>query len=268
MLEALIIPTVFQSLPTIFPISIPEETATLKRQKRMKRRTTAERVKKLSLKTTTTALFPSFFAKTAGFVDNMCCCAYTSDQVRGEQADDDQVEYNEENSILLDCLWEEGDDDSELNHKPRKPKATKATSQNSSPGATRTTKTSRNAPLSPSGSLSTATTATLQTMDSWATGKTTVVTNRLSERLEEEERQWNGGGQQGQQQSSATMPRASTRPETISVPSRRLYQGRRNRSENDHVPYPELPDEDVIRKVQTESLAKLPYLSMTQGYQC
>jgi hypothetical protein len=308
MLESLIISSVFQSLPTIYPISIeqsfsieqsskqqhPQQKHHPQKKQKMKRR--MERVKQLSLEK---RAFPnSFFAKTVGIFDNMLCCrSYAEQQLYGE-AQEREREYKEEESsgCGLDAVTERGNRDL---RKIKKAAAVQETNnhrqydydfvdQRSPPqqhrkskAACRTTGT-RAAPCSPVGSsYSTATTVTANTYntaeDSYSARSSS--RSRSSNRsLRTTETNELFGKELSADQKDKTDRSLTNR--TISVPSRsrrliKLDPENRRWSEGcvefeqqnaDYYPY--VPSEEVIRKVQSESLAELPYLSMTEGYRC
>jgi len=255
MLEALIIPLVFHTLPTIFPISIQKSSSLSSsppHTPKMKRR--MEQAKGLALETT----FPSIFTETlVGLFDNMCCFAYGNEQVSAEAG---EVEYHEDSSVLDSVYGEEED------HFTKSVKSTQRPEEcpreylflESPQARPKASLNAHDLKRPAPGSSSTATTVTMQTY--YSTSSSESWTTDRSDRLVDDEREL-----------IHDQIMAPT-PQIISVPSSRSQeQGRRRWSEPSADPMDhqqELPSEEMIRQVQSESLAKLPYLSMTEGYRC
>jgi hypothetical protein len=316
MLESFLVASVFQSLPTIYPISIQQES------KKPKKKPNMERVKRLSLEKKRGAFVPrrsgaGLFAKTAGIFDGVMCCRSYAEQQLSVEAQEREREYREEISpgCGLDSVTKKHPDLLQRNKKvlvaplvqgttnrqydfnnvtrqydlvdesrrsPPQPKKRKGKA------ASRSRAT---APYSPIGSsYSTATTVTANTYstaeDSYSARSSAETQHELFRR-------------ESSSSSSAAAEPSDTRSltdRTISVPSRsrssrskpiKLDSEQRRWSEgcvefeqqqqqhcaDHHYPYPsyyyDVPSEEqVIRKVQSESLAELPYLTMTEGYRC
>jgi hypothetical protein len=280
MLESLVISSVLQSLPTIYPISIKASSNQRHPQKKQKRR--MEQVKKLSLEKS----FPSLFAKTAGIFDNMMCCgSYAEQQLYGEKQEREREHEEEECSLRASDkpVAERGDPDLRNIKKAAPVQETHRQYYDlvdrSSPQKKKACHSSR-APYSPVGSsYSTATTVTANTsntadLDSFSAQSQSSCNRSLrttetdsNELFMREEFAYD----LDQHDKDYTDRFLTDR--TISVPSRRLKLNEEMRrwSEGcmefeqqnaDHY----VSNEEVIRKVQSESLAELPYLSMTEGY--
>jgi hypothetical protein len=279
MLETLIISTVFNTLPTIYPISIEESNCSsghLKRKKKMKMNRT-ERVKKLSLE----KAFPSLFAATAGLFGNMCCSSYSEQQVYEEAR---ECEYNQEENSVLDM----GTDSQYTEYPMPKKKASveKINREYGFAGSPPPPKHKGAAarsrdPYSPIGSsYSTATTVTANTADdSWGALRSSPSLDReMSEvNLRESESDDDDETYSAFQDRTISVPSVSRSRLDLDL---ELTEDKRRWSESCaeyesryEYEYPDvngdvLPSEEVItiRKVQSESLAKLPYLSMTEGW--
>jgi hypothetical protein len=289
MLESLVISTVFQSLPTIYPISV-EESSSYHHQcppKKQKIKPKMERVKKLSLEKS----FPSLFAKTAGIFDNMLCCRSNMDDQIYEQ----EYEYKEEECSILrgsGSIAEKGDRKikrSSTIHEPQQNRQYDLKDHQRSPPqrkkkgkvASRTTGT--RAPCSPIGSShSFATTVTANTSN---TSEYDSCSARSSSRSALHTTETNELFLRESASDNDNSDTRSLTDRTISVPTSsssslwlKLDPEKRRWSEPEgcaeyeqqHADYyAAMPsEEEVIRKVQSESLAQLPYLSMTRGYRC
>jgi hypothetical protein len=310
MLETLVISSVVQSLPTIYPISIEQSSSSdypYQHQHPPKKKFKMERVKKLTLEKQkqkqkqAAAAFPSpssLFAKTAGIFDNMMCCRSYAEQQLSVEATEREREYREEESpgLGLDAVVAKtkttrgSNTPDPFQRKKVAPVQYDFVDQRSPPQHSRKCQVSKStratAPYSPIGSsYSTATTVTANTYNtidgagydsssaqsSTRSLRTTETANELFTR------------QPADQDCYANR---SLTDRTISVPSRsrrliKLDAGKRRWSEGcvefeqqqqqqqkqGHADY-YVPNEEVIRKVQSESLAQLPYLSMTEGYRC
>jgi hypothetical protein len=297
MLESLVISSVVQSLPTIYPISIEQSSSSdypyqyppNKPKKKLK----MERVRKLTLeKQKQAAAFPSpssLFAKTAGIFDNMLCCRSYAEQQLSVEALEREREYREEESpgLGLDSAAAKRGKPDLFQRKKVAPVQYDFVDQRSPPQQHRKGKaansTRATAPYSPIGSsYSTATTVTANTYNTIdgagycdsSSAQSSVRSSSRSLRAETHEL--------FMRESPAEQSNRSLTDRTISVPSRSrrfidLDSEKRRWSEGcvefeqqeqqHHTDY-YVPNEEVIRKVQSESLAELPYLSMTEGYRC
>jgi hypothetical protein len=285
MLESIVISTVFQSLPTIYPISVEESS---NHPQRPLKKSKMERVKKLSLE----KAFPSLFAKTAGIFDNMLCCRSYADQQLYEQ----EYEYNEEECSILrgsDSAAERGDRKikrATTIHEPQQNRQYDLKDHQRSPpqrkrkgkAASRTTGT--RAPCSPIGSShSTATTVTANTSNttehdscsarsSSRSALHTTETNDLFLR----ESVFNNDNTDNRSLTDRTIsvpsPSSSSSSNWLKLdPEKRRWsepEGSAEYEQQNADYYATAPNEEVIRQVQSESLAKLPHLSMTRGYRC
>jgi hypothetical protein len=303
MLESLIISSVFQSLPTIYPISIEESTSSdypyqyPPKNKPKNQKFKMERVKKLTLEKNRSVLFPSnLFAKTAGIFDNMMCCSSYAEQQLSGEATEREREYREEASpglgLELDSpvANKRGNKPDLFQRKMVAPVQYDFVDQRSPPQQHRKGKSASGTRISIGSSYSTATTVTANTYnttsidgagsyDSCASSVQSSSSLRSSSRDRSNRAEMHG---LFMRDSPAEQSCRSLTDRTISVPSRRssrfieLDSEKRRWSEGcvefeqqqqHHADY-YVPNEEVIRKVQSESLAQLPYLSMTEGYRC
>jgi hypothetical protein len=299
MLEALVISSVFQSLPTIYPISIEPSSSSDPHQyppKQEKKKRRMERVKNLKLENR--AAFPSsLFAKTAGIFDNMMCCrSYAEQQLSGEALERER-EYKEEVSpgCGLDSVTKgkrdlfrnkmvapvrETNRLYDFNNGTRQYDFVDETRSPTQPNRKGKTAGGRNAPHSPIGSsYSTATTVTANTYntaDYTTEDSCSLRSSSRSLRAETHELFMRDSPAEQSNRSltnrTISVPSRSRRPIELDSEKRRWSEGcvefEQQQQQHHADQYPYVPSEEVIRKVQSESLVELPYLSMTEGYRC
>jgi hypothetical protein len=264
-----------------------------------------ERVKRLSLEKR--AAFPSsrLFAKTAGIFDNMMCCrSYADQQLSGEALERERA-YRDEASpgCGLDSVArgkrdlfrnkkvapavQAGTNNRQYDFNNETRQYDFADESRSPPQQSRKgkgTTGTRAAPHSPIGSsYSTATTVTANTYNTGdyttedscsarSSGRSLLRAETHELFMRKSAEQKNNNANRSLTDRTISVPSRSHRRIELDHEKRRWSEGcvefEQQQQQHDADYYPCVPSEEVIRKVQSESLAELPYLSMTEGYRC
>ena len=250
MIESIIVPIILQSaIPAaLSPISDPltDKLDPVRHHKRMSLHRTTKR-DRLNLEP---AVF-KLFNKTTGFIDRLCCFSYANSQVSGEVAADYESEYEQQQQELLrspawsaDSLEQESQHSASTTSKQQKHLPDQAVhgfifldGTKPSNGSLRLHTSGK---PTPGSSNNTATTATMDSCQS-TNSLNTLPTTRSSRSASSEDTSWQ---------------RKTTTPRQIQVPYSNKRRDRKKTTKSS------------IRKVQTESLSELPYLTMTEGYRC
>lgn len=238
-------PIVLQTLPTIYPLS---GSASPKRRIN-KAEMSRKRSKRLNVNHHAQGagqelpdmhpVLQLWYSKAAGLVDQMLCCSYSGGQLSTEPT---EVEYKGNDSLVGDIpslrlATELRDDPEEFIFMDGRKSPLLKTPIKASKG--------------------------FKTTDSMVTVSTANSTTAFEESLQS----WNSLPSRGSTvsfESQRSLPDylISKRPSEISVPSSKLYKSYRHHTD------PALAEQALIRMVQEESLAALPYLSATEGYPC
>ena len=266
-----------------------------------------ERVKRLSLEKRS-AFPSNLFSKTAGIFDNMMCCRSYAEQQLSVEAQEREREYREEISpgCGLDSVARSKRDVGKgrkvapvpvpVQQRTNRPydfnnvtrqydfvdekSPPQHSHSHSRKGKTASRATAPHSPIGSSYSTATTVTAnTCNTADYTTEDSCSARSSSRSLRAETHEmfmrqsaEQHNSNSDRSLTDRTISVPSRSHRPIELDPEKRRWSEGcvefEQQQQQHDADYYPFVPSEEVIRKVQSESLAELPYLSMTEGYRC
>lgn len=189
-----------------------------------------------------------FYNKTAGFIDRMCCCSYSGQQMFNEA---DEMVYNLDDYSIVDTVWLEEtiknrpadcEKDSKVQEREQPDEGLwvyKGVRGSISSGTEVTVASTYHQSPSFACSVSSPTQATTPINESSCTAE--VFPSRQAPPAQRE----------------------------ISLPLRRVpSEVERLQGKKDLRVWSQLSKQESITRMQSESLAELPYLNMTEGYRC